>query len=115
MAEFKEDLEKAFKYFSDCNFSKALNIYLRLYNKDSNNLTIINNIVSTYIKLGDYNQAIKFADIYIDLNDKNVNVLFSKVIGLINLKRYEEALTVIDRLIKLNPKDLKGYVLNIKF
>lgn len=114
MAEFKEDLEKAFKYFSDCNFSKALNIYLRLYNKDPNNLTIINNIVSTYIKLGDYNQAIKFADIYIDLNDKNVNVLFSKVIGLINLKRYEEALTVIDRLIELNPKDLKGYVFKYK-
>ncbi|WP_158211957.1 hypothetical protein [Methanobrevibacter sp. 87.7] len=45
MAEFKEELEEAYNYFSNCDFPKALKIYLRLYNKDPNNLTIINKII----------------------------------------------------------------------
>lgn len=113
-SKYQEDLDKASEFFNNNDFGKSLNIYLQLYKKEPNNLAILNNIISTYAKLGDYNQVIKFADIYLDMDNNNNNVLFSKVIGLINLKRYEEALEILNILIDNNPKDLNAYVFKYK-
>lgn len=114
MSNFEEELNKAKEFYSKMQFHSALDIYKKLYNENPNNVTVINNLVSTYIKIYDYNQAIKYADIYLDLNPNNLNVLFSKIVALINLKRFDDALDTIDKVIEIAPMDLNAYTFKYK-
>ena len=114
MSDFEEELSKAKEFYSNMEFHSALDIYKKLYNENPNNITVINNLVSTYIKIFDYNQAIKYANIYLDINPNNINVLFSKTVALINLKRFDEALEAIDRVIHIAPLDLNAYTFKYK-
>ncbi|AGN16564.1 hypothetical protein [Methanobrevibacter sp. AbM4] len=114
MSDFEEELSKAKEFYSNMEFHSALDIYKKLYNENPNNITVINNLVSTYIKIFDYNQAIKYANIYLDINPNNINVLFSKTVALINLKRFDEALEAIDRVIHISPLDLNAYTFKYK-
>ena len=54
MSDFEEELSKAKEFYSNMEFHSALDIYKKLYNENPNNITVINNLVSTYIKIFDY-------------------------------------------------------------
>ena len=71
-------------------------------------------MVSTYVKISDYNQAIKYANIFLDIDSKNINVLYSKTVSLLNLKRFDEALETINKVIEINPSDLNSYTFKYK-
>ncbi len=114
MVTFEEKIDEARNYYDNEQFHTALDIYKELYREDPNNLVVINNMVSTYVKIFDYNQAIKYADIFLELDPKNANVLYSKTVALINLKRFDEALETIDYVIEVNPADLNSYTFKYK-
>lgn len=114
MATFEERIDEARNYYNNEQFHTALDIYKQLYREDPNNLVVINNMVSTYVKICDHNQAIKYADIFLELDSKNVNILYSKTVALINLKRFDEALETIDKVIEINPADLNSYTFKYK-
>ncbi len=114
MATFEDRIDEARNYYNNEQFHTALDIYKQLYREDPNNLVVINNMVSTYVKISDYNQAIKYADIFLELDSKNANILYSKTVSLINLKRFDEALETIDEVIEINPSDLNSYTFKYK-
>ncbi|WP_461461304.1 tetratricopeptide repeat protein [Methanobrevibacter sp.] len=114
MDTFEERIDEARNYYNNEQFHTALDIYKQLYREDPNNLVVINNMVSTYVKICDYNQAIKYADIFLELDSKNANILYSKTVSLINLKRFDEALETIDEVIEINPSDLNSYTFKYK-
>lgn len=114
MTTFEERIDEARNYYNNEQFHTALDIYKQLYREDPNNLVVINNMVSTYVKISDYNQAIKYADIFLELDSKNANILYSKTVSLINLKRFDEALETIDEVIEINPSDLNSYTFKYK-
>lgn len=114
MTTFEERIDEARNYYNNEQFHTALDIYKQLYREDPNNLVVINNMVSTYVKICDYNQAIKYADIFLELDSKNANILYSKTVSLINLKRFDEALETIDEVIEINPSDLNSYTFKYK-
>lgn len=114
MATFEDRIDEARNYYNNEQFHTALDIYKQLYREDPNNLVVINNMVSTYVKICDYNQAIKYADIFLELDSKNANILYSKTVSLINLKRFDEALETIDEVIEINPSDLNSYTFKYK-
>lgn len=114
MTTFEDRIDEARNYYNNEQFHTALDIYKQLYREDPNNLVVINNMVSTYVKISDYNQAIKYADIFLELDSKNANILYSKTVSLINLKRFDEALETIDEVIEINPSDLNSYTFKYK-
>lgn len=114
MATFEDKIEEARLLYDNEQFHSALDIYKQLYREDPNNLVVINNMVSTYVKISDYNQAIKYANIFLDIDSKNINVLYSKTVSLLNLKRFDEALETINKVIEINPSDLNSYTFKYK-
>jgi tetratricopeptide (TPR) repeat protein len=54
--------------------------------------------------LKEYEQALESLSKALEINPKNVDILFSKAVTLEALERFEEALSYYDKVIKLNPK-----------
>ena len=62
--------------------------------------------MKNYFYNNDFENAIKYADLILDYDENNVEVLKYEYNALSNLKRYEDALICVNRILDLNPSGL---------
>ena len=62
--------------------------------------------MKNYFDNNDFENAIKYADLILDYDENNVEVLKYEYNALSNLKRYEDALICVNRILDLNPSGL---------
>ena len=62
--------------------------------------------MKNYFDNNDFENAIKYADLILDYDENNVEVLKYEYNALSNLKRYEDALICVDKILDLNPSGL---------
>ena len=62
--------------------------------------------MKNYFDNNDFENAIKYADLILDYDENNVEVLKYEYNALSSLKRYEDALICVDKILDLNPSGL---------
>lgn len=92
-------------YQKQGNLENARVQYLKAYNLDSDDETILYNLASLYNQQKNYNGAISIYDKLLAKNPKNIEVLNYKAQALENLNRYEEAINQYETILAINPND----------
>lgn len=92
-------------YQKQGNLENAKAQYLKAYNLDSNDETILYNLASLYNQQKNYQGAITIYDKLLAKNPSNVEVLNFKAEACKSLNRYEEALKQYETILALNPND----------
>ena len=62
--------------------------------------------MKNYFENNDFENAIKYADLILDYDENNIEVLKYEYNALSNLKRYENALICVDKILDLNPSGI---------
>jgi tetratricopeptide (TPR) repeat protein len=71
---------------------EAIKIYNKLIKKDNKYLSdIYYKLSSAYIKIGLYENALKYSNLSIELDKENISKVYNKLICLINLQQFDEA------------------------
>jgi tetratricopeptide (TPR) repeat protein len=66
-------------------------------------------IAEGHFHLGNYNYALSHLNRLLEINANDTDVVFKKVLVLLSMENYKDALTVIDHYIQLSPKDPEGW------
>lgn len=92
-------------YQKQGNLENARVQYLKAYNLDSNDETILYNLASLYNQQKNYSGAITIYDKLLAKNPKNIEILNFKADACKNLNKFEDALKQYELILALNPND----------
>ncbi len=97
-------------YQKQGNFQNAKAQYLKAYQLDSSDDTILYNLASLYNQQKNFTEAIEVYDKILLKNPSNTEVLGYKASALKELGRFDEALSVYDKILAINPniQDIKS-------
>ncbi len=85
----------AIEHYFNQEYDKAKELFMKLITNGTRNIMIYGLILATYKKKNEFNRAIDFIDIYVNINDKffnDQNFLVEYSIILKEVGRYDEAL-----------------------
>ncbi len=95
-------------YFMEQEFEKAVDIYLQgiaVHPLDS----LYSGALMAYSHLGEHKKALSLGRKALDHHSKNPQLLIQVASILINLQHYQEALSLLDQSIEINPYDPTSY------
>lgn len=114
----RDSAEKIIKKAESClknnEYGEAKNLYLKCLSIEPDNLNALNNLAQIYNMLNDTKKAEGYNEILLKECDKQLQykedetLLMLKTNALISLKRNEELNETLDKLLKLNPKNIIG-------
>jgi tetratricopeptide (TPR) repeat protein len=101
---------RAESHYKNHAYEKAFIDFDYLIKKDSTDYATYSYLIKTIFWLKDYKNCIAHCDNYIKKNEKKSNIVQRyKAMSLKKLKRYDDALITLDRLLKDHPKDNIAY------
>ncbi len=92
-------------YQKQGNYEEAKTQYLKAYNLDSTDETILYNLASLYNEQKNYSGAINIYNKFLEQNPKNTTVLNYKAQALLSLNKFDEALNQYETILSINPND----------
>lgn len=98
-AEYSITSKLAIHYKMNENYEKALELYLKAFNKDKNK-PFAYNIACCYERLEIYGKALEFYDIAISEDPKNYDIYNDKAECLKKINKVDDGLQIFDKLIE---------------
>lgn len=103
-----EILKEGFEYLDNGELEKALDCYLKYEKKESENISIINNIAQIYAMLGEFKLSRKYHQKLIELCEGNESeeILMLKGNSLMSINNFSQAYYTYDKILTINPKHI---------
>ena len=96
-------------YKNNGEYQKAIDYYLKIYNKNPRFYGINNNLGAIFMELNDYQKSFEYFNKELEYYGDNAIVYNNIGLIFINLKKYEQALHYIGKAIKLQPDYAYAY------
>lgn len=106
---------KADRLFNDGMFKVAINVYKEVLNFDVTNPILYNNIGICYIRIKEYDLALRYLKKANSIDDNNKDILFNLIEILLQLGNFEEAIIFIYKIEKDNVEKLFYYLGELDF
>ena len=103
------NLIEAQKLVKQKEFGKALNIFLKLDKKNSNDLKIFFYLGLIYYELNKYEKSIKYYDKCLKIDPKSISTLHNLAITFQALGKFEKAKRIYLSILKLNKLNIRAY------
>jgi len=95
--------KKAMRYYENREFEKAIEIYKEIRRIDYRLAWAISGIATCKYELHEYEEAIQFVNMAIEIDPEELDYQYNKVIFLSVSKKLKEALSVSDQMIEKEP------------
>ena len=110
MRNYEEEFILAKRLHISGKITESQKIYLRLVKKFKNNDKLFFLLGTTFLQLKNYNEAINYLNISINLNEKFADSYNNIGIALAELKQYSKAIFNYDKAIKLKENYIDAYL-----
>ena len=110
----EKTIKKGHEYLEKREFLKAKDMYLKALAHDPDNVSLLNNLAQLHLLLGDPSKAKGYNEILLEKCDeylkheKTEELLIFKANAMVSLNKENEAIEVIDDLLKINPNNMIG-------
>jgi len=89
-------------------YIESLLIYESLHNKKKSDNEVIEILSDLNFSLEKYKKSLKYTNLYLSSNPRDVNKLYMKAVCLDNLNKIDESIEVYKRIIELQPYNTKA-------
>ena len=103
MDNFSKNFNKALTYHKKNKIAQALNIYLKLYKKENNNLNLLYLIGTSYTQIKKPKNAVIYFEKALNINNNHVATNNNLGSVYFELDRYEEAIKIYQKLLIIDP------------